>query len=850
MKVSLNFVNKISNQTIVDENKDELIKKVGLQLGAIEDIENWSEKYQGATIVEVVECIKHPNADKLSVCKVNDNNTVSGVERDENGLVQVVCGAPNVQKGVLAVWLPPQTVIPSTFGAAEPIRLESREIRGEVSNGMMASPDELGLNGGHDGLLLLDKAEVGQSFAELYGLSDVVLDLENKMFTHRPDCFGVLGVARELAGIQGKAFTSPAWYLNKPNFINLDQETLPINVSVESDLVPRFMAVAMSGITVSESPEEIKAILTLSGIKPINNIVDITNYISQLTAQPLHAYDYDKLVAASNNEVPTLSARNSIEGEKVTLLGGKEINLKDNQSVVIATDKQVVGLGGVMGGMDTEVDFNTKNIVIECASFDMYNIRKTSMKYGLFTDAVTRYNKGQSPLQNDRILAQAMSMFEVIAGGKQASNVIDIVSSSLDLEKPRNTVVSVDKINQLLGHDFTAQEIINILGNVELTAISQDNDFITLEIPFWRTDIALVDEQDGSLESSVANADIAEEVGRLYGYHKLPVQLPKRRIAVAKKNELFRFKEKVRSILVAEGANELLTYNFVSGSLLKKVNQDEQKAFKISNALSPNLQYYRLSLLPSLIEKTQPNIKSGFDNFALFEIGKAHSKDNIDAETKLPNEVESLALIVANKQQNLEAKAGEPYYWARAYLDELFARLNIELVFKPLENDNDEKAKLFYAPRSAKIQSQSGELIGYIGEFNQEVKSNFKLPQYCAGFEIDLVKLHEISDKSNRYQEISKFPKVEQDITLQVKDGLLYFELRQKISDFLNQVGSGDTSYKIELIDIYSPDQETRNYTFRVTAISHNSTLSSAEINKILDNLALDLGRNRRITRI
>lgn len=852
MKVSLNFANQVSDVKVFNGDLDDLVKKIGLQLGAIEDIDNWSERFKSATIVEVVECIKHPNADKLSLCKVNDNNVIPDVQRDENGYIQVVCGAPNVSKGILAVWLPPKSIVPSTFKSSEPMMLEAREIRGQLSSGMLASPQELGIEGGHEGLLILDNGFPGQSFSESYSLNDIIIDLENKMFTHRPDCFGVLGVARELAGIQELKFTSPEWYLNRPRFEDINNNEFLLNVSVETDLVPRLMAVVMNNITVEQSPRDIQSLLTLSGIKPINNIVDITNYISLLTAQPLHAYDYDKLKSLSEDKIPVLKARLSKPNEFLTLLGSKKIELKDNQSVVIASDNKAVGLGGVMGGMETEVDSNTKNIVIECATFDMYNIRKTSMKYGLFTDAVTRFNKGQSPLQNDRVLLKAMQMVEIIAGGKQASKVHDVIKPDLDLDAPRLTHVSTLAINSILGRNFTPDEISKILNNVEIKTLKTDDDTLTLEIPFWRQDISLADNGDGSLVKSIANADIAEEVGRLFGYNKLPVDLPVKKLYVTKKNNLVAFKEQIRSILVSSGANELLTYSFVSSNLIRKMEQNESKAFKINNALSPILEYYRMSLLPSLLEKIHPNIKSGFNEFSLFELGKIHNKDDFEEHENLPKEREVLALVLTDKRINLEDISGPPFYWAKKYLDSLLDRLNIDVEYKEFDSndDNSQQAKIFYKNRSAKIYSNN-KIIGYIGEFRKNIHNNLKLPQYTAGFEIDVSDLMKSISGKSFYIPVPRYPKVEQDVTLKVEDKVNYSTLRTMILDTMNLIKAQDTDFVLEIIDIYVPENNnSTNYTFRFKVFNKHGTLSSQEVNDLLDLMAIKLGEKIKVSRV
>ncbi|HYH36023.1 MAG TPA: phenylalanine--tRNA ligase subunit beta, partial [Candidatus Saccharimonadales bacterium] len=451
MKVSLNAVKRFTD---VNLQIDELARLIGARLGAVEEVVNLGAKYKDVAIVKVVSYMKHPNADKLSLCKIDDGGMTKDVERDKDGLIQVVCGAPNVKEGMLAAWLPPGATVPSTFDK-EPFVLETRELRGKMSNGMLASPKELAFGDSHEGLLVIDTGKPGDSFAKTYGLDDHIIDIENKMFTHRPDCFGQLGVAREIAGIQHESFKSPEWYLDAPELKPEAQDAkngLGLELSIKSpDIIDRFITVVVSDVEVKPSPLWLQAYLVRLGVKPINNIVDITNYLMMETAQPLHAYDYDKL------EKPVLGARPAKQGESLKLLGGKIIKLETGD-IVITNGDRPIGLGGIIGGAETEVDGKTKNIVLECATFDMNTIRRTAMKHGLFTDATTRFTKGQSPAQKDSIVRKAIELIHELSGGKQSANVIHVQShNAARNRKPLR--VSAKFINERLGLKLRAAEI-------------------------------------------------------------------------------------------------------------------------------------------------------------------------------------------------------------------------------------------------------------------------------------------------------------------------------------------------------------------------------------------------------
>jgi phenylalanyl-tRNA synthetase beta chain len=827
MKVSLNtirYINKHygSAEDVTAIGVDELVQKIGAQLAAIEEIIDFGAKYQGIVVAKVVSCHKHPDADKLHVCKIDDAGRTKDVERDEQGHVQVVCGASNVHEGLLVAWLPPGSTVPDTIGK-EPFVLEAREIRGQKSNGMLASPKELALGDAHDGILEVDgDPPLGSDFAEYFGLKDdVILDMENKMFTHRPDCFGFLGIARELAGIQDMAFKSPDWYTPNPQFPDAEGDELKLEVKNElPELVPRFTAITMRDVVVGPSPVWLQIELAKADQKSINNIVDYTNFFMLETGQPLHAYDYDKVKALGGGEGATIVVRNPQSGEKITLLNGKEIEPR-SEAIMIATDKQLIGVGGVMGGADTEVDENTKNIILECANFNMYSIRRTSMEHGLFTDAVTRFTKGQSPQQNLAVLAKIVDEIREHTGGKVAGQVIDTLE---DNSPPQKIDVETAFINSRLGLDLDSDHIKKILENVEFVVQAEDQS-LTIGVPFWRTDIAIAE-------------DIVEEVGRLYGYDKLPLELPKRDIQPSAKDPLLTLKAAVRARLSKAGANEVLSYSFVHGNLLDKVGQDKSKAFQISNALSPDLQYYRLSLMPSLLEKVRPNTKAGYDEFALFEIGKTHSTDHGDDDDGLPGEFEFTALVVAADDKL--KKVGAAYYQARAYLEALVGY--DYLTFKPISQEMQDYpvTKPYDLNRAALVSQKNGEFLGIIGEFRPSVTKALKLPQYCAGFEVDTEALGRLMKIKPDYRPLERFPSVKQDMTLKVPANLSYEELENFIDTAYAANTIQSSVSQLDLIDIYqkADESDSKHVTFRFTTTGTDRTLTDKEVNKVLDAVA------------
>ncbi len=824
MKISLNKIRfaheHYGPDGLVAGGVDTLVEKIGAQLGEIEDVLDLSHRFDGVVIARVVSCVDHPNADRLHVCTIDDGGITPDVKRDENGHVQVVCGAPNVREGLLVAWLPPGSTVPDSVDK-EPFVLEARELRGVVSNGMLASPKELTIGDDHDGILEIDRdVAPGTSFTEAYRAEgEMIIDIENKMFTHRPDCFGTMGVIREIAGIQHKAFKSPYWYTPNPKFPKVEASELKLEVQNElPELVPRFTAIAMSGIEIKPSPIWLQIVLSEVGIRPINNVVDYTNFWMLETGQPLHAYDYDKVEALSGgDDGATIVVRNPREGEKLVLLNGKTIDPRQ-EAVMIATDKQLIGLGGVMGGGETEVDTDTKNIILESATFDMYSIRRTSMAHGLFTDAVTRFNKGQSPLQNLAVLAQVVESLQRDAGGKVASAVVD-VNQLLGREWVHPPVpVTTEFINTRLGLKLSADEMKTLLENVEFV-VAVNDDTLTVTAPFWRTDIEM-------------REDVVEEIGRLYGFDHLPLVLPIRSIKPAQRDSVLELKQYIRETLATAGANEVLTYSFVHGNLLDKVGQDKTKAFKLSNALSPDLQYYRLSLIPSLLDKIHTNIKAGYDQFALFELGKLHHIDEWDKdEPTVPNEDNHVACVIACSDR--QKPQGSAYYYARKYLEQIGEGLTEQLAPMTSFNfDNDEWGRQLtapYEPKRSALIVRDGAIWGVVGEFKLSVQRALKLPRYAAGFEMHLDVL---TASSPVYSPLSRFPEVRQDLTLRVASDQPFDTLHSTVSEALGVNAPEDTFVKLDPVSIYQAgdDQAHKNITFRVTVAGLNRTLTDKEV--------------------
>ncbi len=820
MKVSINVMKQFAEAAAFKLGAVELAKKIGAQLGAVEEVVDFAGKYDGVFVAEIVAARDHPSADKLGIYQIN-----TGKET-----VQVLAGDKTLKVGDKVGWIKPGATVPASWGTAEPFIIGAREMRGETSNGMLGSGKELGFNDDHAGVQVLDTdAPAGTPLADAYNLAgDAIIDIENKMFTHRPDGFGHLGVAREVAGIQNMPFTSPDWYsfdakLPKPDV------TLPLAVHNEiPKLVPHYVAIAIDGVKVAPSPLWLQATLHQLGIRPINNIVDITNYIMVLTGQPLHAFDYDKVAGQK------IVVRTPKPGEKLQLLDGKTIE-PHKDAMLICDAEKPIGLGGMMGGANSEIDAKTTRIVLECATFDMYTIRRTSMHHGIFTDAVTRFSKGQSPLQNVAVAVKALAEIQKLAGGRvgsvvQNTHVAKEVVERGSVHAP--VVATASFINNRLGSKLPASHIATLLRNTEF-GVEEHGDELVVKAPFWRTDVEIAE-------------DVVEEVGRLHGYNNLPHDLPNRRTTVADMPEIDKLKTRIRDIMARAGANELQTYSFVPAALLQKVGQSKKHAFAIRNALSPELEHYRLSLTPSLLEKVHPNIKAGYKQFGLFEINKIHIKDDIAKDCDgLPREYQTIAFVFAADG----ALPGAAYYYAKNYLDYLLQELGVTPTFKPADTaPGFEVGRQVFAPfepkRSAYVYAGEGDFAGFVGEYHAAAIKALKLPSVAAGFEIDVERLLK-HQHAQKYQPLLKFPATEQDVCLKVAQATTYAELESKVKDALKT----DERLRVTVapLDIYqrSDDAEHRQITFRITLQHHDRTLTTAEVNDMLDAMVTKIGAER-----
>lgn len=796
MLISLNEIKKLVDVKVSDA---ELLKLIGSRLVEVESANDWSSKYKKIYVVKVLSAEPIPET-HLHLCKIDAGE-------DLGREVQVVCGAPNVHAGMFAAWIAPGAIVPATVGTAEPFEISTRKLRGFESNGMLAAADELGLGEDHAGIIELDPklAEPGTLLADALGLNDKIIEVENKSLTHRPDCFGLIGFAREVAGILGEKFV-------EPKLLDAKLDLEPGTVAIESpDICPCYSyAVINLENPLAENPyfDATSVFLAKAGMHSISKIVDVTNVLMLMTGQPLHAFDYDKFLAVGGSTEPTIGVRLARPDEKLTLLDGKEIKLTKNDILITSNDTPVA-LAGAMGGASTMIGETTKRVILESATFSLYHLRKTQMAHGIFSEAITRFTKGQPAGNCVPVLAAAS---HAIAAASDHAK-IEFAAATYAAPLPENIVkITTDEINSLLGSAYSQELIVKTLTTTGFVVEVKD-DVLTVTAPLWRTDIHIKE-------------DIIEEVGRLLGFDNLPLNFPLRPFVCPTVDPLLDLKENIRTVLSDRlGANELLTYSFISKKLLEKSNLSSDDTYKIINSISPELEVFRPSLVPSLLEKFYENEKAGYKDFTLYELNQVTDKSlGLNAEN------------VPEMETRLGVVTHGDFYAAKALLLELEKSLGFTLTLQPT-GDNT-----FLEPLHAAELYFAGEKIGALGEIRTSVRKAFKLPDAVSALELTLDPLVGKLNPKKIGIKLSKFPFISRDLTLRVNAASSFEALETTIREVLD--AEPNLIYQLAPTSIFrKPLDPKKNLSFHLEVASKEKTLESAEISAIIEKITDHLSK-------
>lgn len=810
MIISVNWLKKYIKINVPIET---LVNEIGTKLVEIESVTDLNQKYKDVLVVKVTSCQPHPKSDHLNILKINDGGKSNVSNRDKKGEIEIICGAPNVAKGQTVAWLPPKSIVPSTFDK-EPFQLTTKKILGTVSHGMIASPKELDLYDDQNGILILpDEIKAGASFALSFELDDYLLNIENKSLTHRPDCFGVIGFAREVATILGQKFEPPTWFKKDIDFAQKNSE---IKVSInDANLSQKYQVVTINKKGIEGLSFLQKTYLARIGSRPIDPIVDITNWVMFETGNPTHAFDYDKvfkLCKEQGLDGIEINVRVAKKHEKLKLLDGRDIKLTD-KDIVISAGNQAIALAGAMGGNSTKIDHSTEKIILEVATFDLYKLRSTQMRYGIFSEAITRFTKGQPVGVIDLVTARTLGL------------MFDLENASLDytrsfvenkLSSHRPIRLNYNFINQYLGTNLSIQAMTTMLDNANLSWSTEDND-IVVDIPWWRTDLN-------------RRVELIEEIGRIYGYDNIASVLPTRLTQAPSHEPIFVLSKNIRQILSSVGANETLNYSFVPGKILDYTKQDRENSFAIINSISPDLEYYRQSILSSLLRLIHPNIKANYPDMALYEINKIHHRQDGTTKDNVPVEKNSLGFIIAKNKDTESA-----YYSAKKYVNLIAKKMFLEFEYWS-DFQSDPTSTIFEPKRSAQIVYKN-KIIGYVGEFSLSVQKAFKLPPFCAGFEINLDNLLQITNTSHfQFKPIKLFPSVERDLCLELNQELSYAAIKKALVETTSCFKA--IEFSIKPIDFYQSEGSLKKrVTIRLIFSPKNKTLTSKQVEVIVNQI-------------
>ncbi len=799
MKVSLRWLKEYVDISLPLDELCRRLTMAGLEVG---DIKYVGENWKNIVVGKIVDIKAHPNADRLRLVTVDLGEQKS----------TVVCGAHNLAVG--------DKVAFAHIGASlidghsgEVVQLKPAKIRGVVSEGMICSEKELGISESHEGIMVLPpETPVGVPLSEYFG--DAILDLE--VTPNRPDCLSVIGIAREIAALIGDKV-----HLPQVHYLESEREIHSL-VSVEilePELCPRYCASLLTGVKVGPSPQWLQRRLLACGMRPINNIVDITNYVMQEYGQPLHAFDYHQIRGRR------IIVRRAKDGERITSLDGVERTLNRN-ILVIADEERAIAIAGIMGGLDTEVTYDTTAVLIESANFNQGIIRRGVIDLRLSSEASLRFEKGLSrdlPLIG---LRRATQLMAELAGGNVAKGVVDVYPGRIERAP---MLLSVAEIKRLLGMEVKvseAEQTLELLGfSCRKGELASE---IWVEIPWWRTDISCV-------------ADLVEEIARVVGYEKIPTTMLSAPLPKHEPMPILSLRQEIRSILVSCGFQEALTYSLTSMEMLCKLSPESRLVgpvpIKVANPMSREQEYLRTTLRVGILSVLARNERHQEDEIRLFEIGKVFLPRGRD----LPHEKEMLCAVLGGLQRRSSWRGkAQPvdFFVAKGIVETLLSRLGITAYFDRGEDES------LCPGRNANIVI-GDMVIGVVGELHPKVSQAFELSRPAYLIELDLEKLPATS-VARKYQPIPRYPSMTRDIALVVDERVNYRQIYTIIRDF-------PLVNSVTLFDLYVGEQVPvgkKSLAFRVVYQSDTHTLTDAEVDKvqqqILDRLAKELGATLR----
>ncbi|SFC54592.1 phenylalanine--tRNA ligase subunit beta [Clostridium uliginosum] len=782
MKVPYNWLKDYAEINVAPK---ELGDKLTLSGSQLEEVIVQGDVIQNVVTGKITKIEKHPDADKLSICQVN-------IGSEE---IQIVTAATNMKE---------QDVVPVALHGsvlADGTKIKKGKLRGVPSNGMFCSEEELGTAGDepvHGLMILPSDTELGRDIKEILGLNKAILDFE--ITSNRPDCLSMIGMARETAATLRTSYKMPNLEYKVLNSSNVNDE---IKVEINDELCNRYMTRGVKNVKIAPSPGWMQERLLEAGIRPINNIVDITNFVMLETGAPMHAFDRREL---TNNKIVVERAKDK---EKFTTLDNVEREL-DNSVLCIKDGDRTIGLAGIMGGLNSEVKDDTTEVVFECANFDGRNIRVNSKKLNLRTEASARFEKDIDPNLAKLALDRACALICELEAGEVMEGTIDVYNHK---KEEGNLTVDYNWINTFLGTDISKEEMKRCLDSLDIfTQISGDN--LILKTPTFRIDLAIKE-------------DIAEEVARIYGYDKVPTTIFKVSTEREPKYRKEILDDNVILLATGSGLNQSISYSFVSPKVFDKVNlpkdSELRNVVKIKNPLGEDYSVMRTITLPSMMESLERNYARNNSFVRLFEMGKIYIPSEDD--TKLPIEKNVLTIGIYGDCDYLDLKG---------MVENILEGLGINNADYKREIDNPS----YHQGKTAALLLGKNK-AGILGEVHPDVSENYGIDVPCFTAELNLDILYENAETARKYKVLPKFPAVTRDIALLVDDEILVQEIEQTI-----RKAGGNIVEKVELFDIYKgkqiPDGK-KSIAYAIAYRDENKTLTDKEVNKTHDKILRSL---------
>jgi phenylalanyl-tRNA synthetase beta chain len=798
VKVSLRWLKEYVDIFTPLEELCERLTMAGLEVGGVEVFGgNWNNIVVG----EVVDVNAHPNADRLKLVTVDLGKQSP----------TVVCGAPNVAMGNKVAFAQVGAQLIDGH-SGEVVQLKPAKIRGVVSEGMVCSEKELGISDSHEGIMILSpEAPIGTPLTEYLG--DAILDLD--ITPNRPDCLSVIGIAREIAALIGSKLHIPEVHYQELGRVVDSSVSIEI---IEPDLCPRYCASLLTGVKVVESPQWLQQRLLACGMRPINNIVDVTNYVMMEYGQPLHAFDYNEIRGKQ------IIVRRAGNGEIIATLDGVERTLNPN-ILVIADKERAVAVAGLMGGADTEVTENTTAVLIESANFNQAVIHRGGIELRLSSEASLRFEKGLSRDLPLIALKRATQLMAELAGGEIAKGIIDIYPGKQSRE---SILLAVADIKRLLGVELKVNEITKTL---ELLGFScrqtESNSKIQVEVPWWRTDVN-------------CTADLTEEVARIIGYGRIPTTMLSSQLPRHEPTPMLSLKKQLRNVLVSCGFQEVLTYSLTNLEMLAKLSPQRDligpTPMKVTNPMSREQECLRTTLRAGMLPVLARNDRYKEDSIRLFEIGKVF----LPRESDLPQEKEMLCAVLSGSQSGVSWRSkDEPvdFFVAKGVLETVLSRLGLVVSFEAGEYES-------LCPGRIANVVISSEKLGVVGELHPKVAEAFEFSDTVYLIEVDLAKLLSFATMLKRYQPIPRYPSTSRDIALLVDEQITY----QQICDIIQQFPLVSS---VALFDLYAGEQVPagkKSLAFRILYQSPEHTLTDKEVDKVQQQILDELRRDLKVS--